>query len=345
MNGIILLDGPDAVGKTTLAHHIVNKIPDAEYMHLGKPNPGQAWSNHRDALLYAIAKMRQNKLVVIDRLWLSEAIYGAVYRDGSEYPYSARHIDRLMYRFGALRVVCAPPVDYVVQSHKKMIQEREEMYTEKMYEVARRYLDVWEGTEFVKVDEASYANQGYLEQLSINGGVADKIGWYKYDVTTDGTDMDNYVDYLKHHLSEIKRLMPVFYEDTDNMTGWCRRLSVMLVGDKSSKVDSHWPFLANSGSSLYLARMLHKLGADESRVCFVNANGPNGEKLLRQSRIGCGRVIAMGRAAEQALEKERVVYDARVRHPQHARRFTSKDDSYAEEMREAFAGFAGVKKV
>lgn len=343
MNGIILLEGADATGKTSLANHIVSQFPNAEYLHLGKPNTGNAWSDHKNALLLAISRVRQGKLMVIDRLWLSEAIYGAVYRDGSEYPFTARHLDRLMYRFGALRIICAPPVDYVVQSHKRMVQEREELYTDRMYEVAKRYLDVWEGVEFVK-DEAEYSGRGYLEQLSMKGGVADKIGWYKYDVTTDGTNMDHYVSYLKHQLSENLRLLPAFYEDTDNMTGWARRQAVVLVGDRSSSPESHWPFLANSGSSLYLAKMLHRLEADESRVCFVNANGPSGGMILRHGRLGCGRIIALGRAAEQALEREKIVYDARVRHPQHARRFTHNDASYEQELREAFNGFAGVRK-
>lgn len=343
MKGIILIDGPDAAGKTTLAKKICEKTETAEYVHLGKPNKGQAWAEHKAALVNAINSMKKGKLVVIDRHFLSEAVYGSVYREGSEYAYAARHVDRLLYRFGALRVICAPPVDYVLETHKKMIQEREEMYHDKMYEVAKKYIEIWDGLDFVK-DPEEYARKGYMETLAITGGVSDKIGWYKYDVTIDGKNMDSYVEFLKYELNSIKSLLPnEFFSDSENFTGWPRRHSVLLVGDQASGEDGAWPFMSNRGSSLYLAKILNNLQVDEARLCMMNINGPGGPIMLQTAKILCGRIIAMGRKAEQLLEQQKIFYHARVRHPQHARRFTTHDNTYEDELREAFAGHAGVK--
>lgn len=344
MKGIIIIDGPDAAGKTTLAKKICEKIPTAEYVHLGKPNKGFAWDEHKTALINAINTMKKGKLAVIDRHFLSEAVYGSVYREGSEYAYAARHVDRLLYRFGGIRVICAPPVDYVLETHKKMIEVREEMYHDKMYEVAKKYIEIWDGIDFVKEPE-EFAKKGYIETLAMTGGVSDKIGWYKYDVTIDGIDMDKYIDYLKHQLMIVQNLLPNdFFTDSENFTGWARRHSALLVGDKSSGEDSSWPFMSNKGSSLYLAKILNNLQVDESRLCMININGTGGPIMLQSAKILCGRIIALGRNAEQALEEQKIFYHGRVRHPQHARRFTTHDGSYEAELREAFGGFAGVAR-
>lgn len=335
--GIIVLDGPDAAGKTTLANHLCKQLKNAEYLHLSAPVKGQAWNEHRAALLGFIRTLRAGKIAVVDRHFLSEAVYGAVYRDGSEYPYAARHVDRLLYRFGAIRVLCIPPTEHVVKEHRRMMGVRAEMYDDRMDEISNMYRNLWTG----RPNPEKMPTTNYFDHLVLSGGVADRIGWVKYDVTVDGDDLNKYGEFLRAELIRTKELIPNFYEDSDNMTGWARKQSVLLVGDQCSN-DEHWPFLSNAGSSLYLAKILNQLGADEAKVCMVNANGPGGEKLLRVAQIACGRVIALGREAERKLELGRITYHAKVRHPQHAARFTQKDNSYADELRMAFGGMAGV---
>lgn len=345
MQGIIILDGADGAGKTTLAKRLCDKAgPEAIYVHLGKPVKGQAWAEHRAALLSAIKLERQGKLVIIDRHFMSEAFYGQVYRNGSEYPFSARHVDRLLYRFGALRIICAPVVDYVVQTHKELCQAREEMYQDRMGEIAQLYLDLWHGVEHNHINESGAAIKGYLDQLIATGGVSEKLGWMKYDVTTDGIHLDNFVDKTLVELYSLQKALPIFYENEDNLTGWARKQAVLLVGDRPSGNDGIWPFFANQGSSLYLAKILNELRADEARICMINANGPSGAEMVRQAKTACGRVVVMGKEAEKRLEQGRIHYDARVRHPQHASRFSTHDGSYVAELREAFAGMAGVKR-
>lgn len=332
--GIIILDGPDGSGKTTLARHLCATVKDAVYVHLSAPARGQAWQEHRAALLRIIAEYRQGRLVVVDRHFLSEAVYGAVYRGGSEYPFAARHVDRLLYRFGALRVVCCPPVEHVVQTHARLMKERGEMYADRMDKVAKLYLALWEGRPGSDV-------LNYLDHLIVAGGVNDQLGWAKYDVTMDGVDLPKTGERFLTELAQLAATVPCIYDTTDNLTGWARKQAVLLVGDRCSNSEE-WPFLSNAGSSLYLATVLNRLGADEARVCMINANGPGGEKLLRQKQVRCGRTVAMGREAERALELFRIPYHAKVRHPQHAARFSRNDNSYELELGAAMAGMAGV---
>lgn len=346
--GIIILDGPDGAGKTTLARAIMKQAEkigyEPIYKHLSKPI--DAWGEHRDALLEYINAAHSPSgrpvLIVADRHFISEAVYGHVYRQGSEYPYAARHVDRLLHRFGALRVVCAPPVDYVTSTHEKLKQTREEMYDKGMDLVARMYHDLWHGSSDASAD---YSPMGdYVQQLIFEGGVADKCGWYHYDVTTDGKDMPAYCDELLSELKAQTGLVSMFNDASmKNLTGWPRKQSVLLVGDKISDQDSLGvPFLSNSNSSLYLAKTLQKIHADESRVCMVNINDPLGEAAVRSAAHYCGRIVVMGRMAEQGMEIAKVKYDARVRHPQHASRFSHRDNTYAHELREAFSGMAGT---
>ena len=346
--GIIILDGPDGAGKTTLAEVISQRAAlrgyTPRYEHLSKPI--DAWAEHRDALLnyvdYAFNSPVKNCLVIADRHFMSEAIYGHVYRQGSEYPLAMRHVDRLLYRYGALRVVCAPPVEYVTATHERLKSERAEMYDSGMETIGRMYWDLWNGCDVSAVDLSPMGD--YIQQLIWDGGVADKLGWYHYDVTSDGNNMVAYADHLLDELQELTILTSPFLDGSKkNLTGWPRRQAVLLVGDRISD-DSGCgvPFMANHGSSLYLARTLQKIHADESRVCIVNVNDPDGIARVRDATRFCGRTIALGRAAEQGLEKAGLSYHARVRHPQHARRFTHHDNSYAQELRAAFNGMAGV---
>lgn len=343
MQGIIILDGADGTGKTTLAKKLCDKIANSSYVHLSKPHPGHAWDEHKIAIINAIKAYRSGKFVVIDRHFLSEAIYGKIYRNGSEYPFAARHVDRLLYRFGAMRVITTAPVNYVIETHKKLVAEREEMYTDRMGEIAQLYIDIWNGGDQSYIEASGAETKGYMEQLIASGGVGDKIGWTNYDVTTDGTRLDKYADKLLNEAQNLQRCVPIFYEEADNLTGWPRKQSIALVGDKVNTGDYDWPFLTNHGSSLYLAKTLNELRADESRICMLNINGPYGLEIMKQVKLACGRVIVLGKEAERRLEQAKISYDAKVRHPLHASRFTNSDNSYSNELRKAFAGFAGVK--
>ncbi len=356
--GIILLDGADACGKTTLAGAIAKRAAKLGatpvIRHLGKPDPGTCWEEHRTAILnYVSEAFSENKLVIADRHFLSESIYGCVYRTGSEYPFGARHVDRLLHRFRALRVICAPPVDIVVESHAKMKAVRFEEYDSGMDKVAQRYLDLWNGATSASTKSGPWDyrwRDDYIQSLTISGGVADRLGWYHYDFNTQGrgSDVDTYARYLLQELASEQDLIPQQLLDVNewHFTGFPSKSSVLLVGDRISDDNGiKIPFFANSGSSDYLVRTLHGIGADEARVVIVNINDPGGEETTRELAKMCGRTIVMGREAEKTMLKCGIHYDTQIRHPQHARRFTFHDDRYYYEMKMAFNGMAGADNV
>ena len=357
LRGIILIDGPDCSGKSTLAEHIkttAEKLGSkAVVRHLGKPEPGTCWGLHKAALCaYVKEAFTEDTLVIADRHFLSEAIYGVSYREGSEYPFAARHVDRLLHRFRALRVICAPSVEFVVETHAKMKKLRVEAYDTGMGAIAQRYLDLWHGA----LDASGNPNVGstwsykghqdYVQQLTADGGVADRNGWYHYNVETHGQALTSYVKALLDELESEQELIQPGLLDLDHwrFTGFPSQQSVLLVGDKIKSANlTHTPFLSNSNSSEYLASVLHKLHADESRVVVANINDEHGpETVNRLSRL-CGRTIALGREAEKTLQLTGIRYHAKVRHPQHARRFSRYDQTYEQELRVAFAGMADVK--
>lgn len=358
IRGVILLDGADCTGKTTLAGNIAKRATDLGAQpiicHLGKPAPGTCWEEHKTALCdYLDKAFRLDMLVIADRHFLSEAVYGCSYRTGSEYPYAARHVDRLLHRFRALRVICAPPVGFVVENHAKMKQVRREEYDSGMDIVAQRYLDLWHGAKSGHVTHGTSthlwhynSHEDYIQQLTRAGGVADKLGWYHYDVTTQGENNSQYyVDYLLDELQTEQEVISEYLlaPDLRRFTGYPTPQSVLLVGDRiKSENPLHVPFLSNSNSSVYLAETLHKLHADESRVVIANVHDKGGTETIKDLNAYCGRTIVMGREAEKTLLNMRLSFDARVRHPQHARRFSHNDDSYEREMRIAFHGMAGV---
>lgn len=349
IRGIILLDGPDCAGKTTLANKIKDQAEKlgatAEVHHLGKPAVGTCWHEHSSALIrYVGDAYGHDKLIIADRHFLSEAIYGCVYRDGSEYPFAARHVDRLFNRLRVPRVICAPPVDAVVEKHAEMKKIRFEEYDSGMDKVAKRYLDLWHGAETGEVNDSHWPynhDTDYIQQLTLCGGVADRLGWYHYDWTKH--DTDTYARYILHELITEQELVP---EEMLNVwdfkfTGFPDKNSVLLVGDKlSPRATWDIPFYANDGCSLYLAKTLQQLSADESRIVMANINDPNGLQTVRALMEMCGRVVVLGREAEKTMLLAGLRFNAKVRHPQHARRFSHNTDAYHGELWSALDGWA-----
>jgi thymidylate kinase len=352
LRGLIILDGADCVGKTTLANKIAERAQsigaDPVIRHQGKPVEGTCWQVHSDALLeYLQEAFNEEKLVIGDRHFLSEAIYGSVYRTGSEYPYAVRHIDRLLHRFRALRVICAPPIEDVVKMHAEMKKIRFEEYDSGMDKVGQRYKDLWSGAHSGTSSETTNwvydERRDYIEQLTMTGGVSDKNGWYHYDYTK--TDTDTYARFLLHELETEQALIPDDLLDMNDwkFTGFPSKQSVLLVGDKVLKEGaSTIPFYDNQDASGYLAHTLQKIRADESRVVIANVNDYDGVYTVRALSQMCGRVIVMGRHAEKTMLTAGLDYDARIRDPQDAMQFSFHDDTYAHEMLIAMKGMAGI---
>ena len=353
MRGIIMLDGPDGSGKSTLAEELASQVESvggsAKICHSVPKEASDCWSVHSQELLdhCLSAFSGEGGVIILDRFFATEAIYGDVYRGMSAYPATARSLDRLLYRFRAIRVLCAPPSQYVEETHRRLCSERHEEFLTSMDVVAQRYLDLWAGAEACEVGQfkQQYMHTEYTQQLCLLGGVRDRRGWYRYDVSVEGNQVDRVASALLEQLqTELATAAPLDLDLGRHFTG-NSAAEALLVGDRlGGPNDLSVPFYANDGSSLYLMQTLQELATDESKLCIANVNDPGGVATVRWLAAG-KRVIALGREAEKTLAAHGIPYDTTVRHPQHARRFTSRDDSYAAELRQAFDGLAGVTKV
>ena len=122
---IIILDGPDGTGKTTLAERMCTEL-NAEYLHLTYRWKERIFDYHTAAIRYAARKRRP---IVIDRWWPSEAVYSKAFRGGSDWPLQGRMCDRVAKKFGVIYVYCLPDdVQSAVANHAELKQQREEMY-------------------------------------------------------------------------------------------------------------------------------------------------------------------------------------------------------------------------
>jgi len=342
--GLIYLDGPDGAGKTTLAKYFVEKH-DAHYVHLTRPPQGEAWAVHSSALCDCLRRSVY-QLVVLDRNFLSHCIYNRLYHSGAEYPYAARHLDRLLYRYRALRVLCIAPVEYIKSTHKRMVEERSEMYTTGMGKVAQAYLDLWSGDKGLMPHDV--LSLDYTELLTAQGGVSLLDDWHQYNVqeVIEGeTTLAEQADILLQHLgARFTRdndpdLRKICLSESYNLTGCPTKFSVCLVGDQLSVAPptESYPFLYDDNSSQFLARTLHQVGADETKICIVNSDGfrsPSDEVLFNYAVRNAHRVIALGELASKRLDKCRILHTM-VRHPQAARQFSYHDDGYMHELRAA----------
>lgn len=337
VKGIIILEGADGTGKTTLAKALVEKYGGI-YIH--NRYHKEIWPFFMASMRWAIRES-QRRLVVIDRHWISECIYARVYRGGSKHSWDVRAFYRVLRRYGALYVICAPPVDAVVENHRKLKGNRKEMYDD-VTEVAHRYYKLWFG------GMTPPENEDYAEQLSVAGVVGQDWCHYDYTEATDDVSFKREICYVMESLDIIRH-----WNITENdfftfpypldIAGNLNKARAILVADKPGGNRPNWPFCCPVGSSSYLNKTLHQLRVHEGHIAIINANGEHGHVLMKALRqIDHAPVITLGGAAARACDNHGVVYRDSISHPQFARRFHFHGDGYALALKRALdtVGFA-----
>lgn len=107
--GIIILEGADCSGKSTLAKAIVGSVVDdggdALYLH-GRPWVGTVRREHVRMMIQARDAAHHGSIVVMDHFWVAEQLYGAEYRGGAAY--DPTMIDQVMRDLCAQLVMCVP---------------------------------------------------------------------------------------------------------------------------------------------------------------------------------------------------------------------------------------------
>lgn len=263
MGKIIILEGPDGAGKTTIAGKLKKRDPTAKYVHTGPP------TRSNENLLVTYAQVLYDALcrkenTIIDRLHIGESIYGPIYRGRDLLGQEGQAVLRgIITQYGIIEVLCMPPLGTAKQNFKKN----------------------HEGSpESLRLYELVY--QRYQNSVLVSGGF-----FYNYCLDSEEGGLDSIA---KSWLTPRSQIIAA----TGSLTP-----EFLLIGDVANSKTLDLPFMSLSGSSHFLYTSLKQAGYDYSKLAFVNANRISGEEnpihVIHES-LGSPEVICLGRTAQNA---------------------------------------------
>ena len=288
---LIILEGPDGSGKSTLAP-ILAQLYNGRVIHHGtyKDLDGPALARtYVDSLMPALV---EGQTIILDRCWLSEPIYGKVFRAGADRlgPVVTAMLNRLAMRAGATLIRCDPGWDAAAASY----QQRRQLELLKDLKQLRQVYD------------------GYRTMRT-------PLDWVIYDYTQPV--MGN------QRISNLRELStPHPYRAIRTAGRW--GAPAVLVGEAFGelKPDDHgyrWPFASFSaqGCSHWLTQHLLDGEVSERQLLWVNADQ---DLQWLPSYRWANRLepylVALGEKAAKALLKLNLPFH-HINHPQYHRRF------------------------
>lgn len=172
---IICVEGADNSGKTTLCKHLVNQH-GARYMHARVWKEMVRW--HSGIMRYAIKLHERGELVVLDRHWISEFIYGPVFRHKPAYGNAlAQDFDELILMRGCY-VLCIPSdLQGQLARHRQRVEKGKEMF-QQIERVVQYYADLAKGN-------VAHPGPTYLDELIRFGDFITRGGAVVYDIDRD----------------------------------------------------------------------------------------------------------------------------------------------------------------
>jgi thymidylate kinase len=328
MTGIIILEGSDATGKSTLQDHFV-KHYGAYPIHLTYPAPNglTMWEYQTREMMHAIS-MSATRLVVVDRHWISEKLYAKVFRGGSPWPQMGRMMHRVWMKHSTVYVLCLPAsIELGVKRHNENLDEKHPYPDDKFKELLQAYLDF----------AASVTYSPFYQQ---------------YRIEIEGQHMDFFAAQVLDKMCQLQaaQYAPANNIAEQNILGHLATASALIVGEQSNPKEFHrifecyYPFYEHGNSSLYLTEILDSLGVIEENVMWTNAlqlgfiASPHMYPLYTK---GVRRIITLGKKAEVIVDlmsgiQVKDVYH--LPHPQYAKRFGVED--YDQRLKEALANVA-----
>lgn len=261
---LIILEGPDGAGKTTLAEQL-RTVYDLGYHHEGPP------PNGANPLWYyggVLNSFRGNRMVM-DRLALGERVYGPIYRNRDGVGEAGwRLFTRLVRAAGAVQVLCLPPPEAALKTWQHA--KRDELY--------RQHGD----EKFM----ATYTRYGFL------GHTQDFI----YDYTREG-EFERLRDWLER--TPTLANLPLGMVGHPN----ARYLLVgdQVGGVETGTHGIDLPFFTTKGSAAYLTETLDLAGFKEEELAFINSRKASGHRNLIPR---FPRTFALGKEAQHACRTQ-----------------------------------------
>lgn len=330
VRGIIIIEGADAAGKTTLAKYLVEKH-GARYIHLGIHK--DIWTWQLAALRLAV-KWSKKELVVVDRHWISEQIYGTVFRGGPAF--DARCFDRVWMRYAALTILCVPKDGKKHEAHFQSMRKARPEKFKSMKEVARYYRQLAYGNP--KFKNAYGDRATYVDQLIRSSRIRNRRDFLLYDWNAWFGGPDGFMEHIA--LPTLKHLQFSVGDSEDhNLIGNFHEARYLFVGEAlSPKAGTPWPFVWKStdlSAASWLNNTLRELDFDETRGLWTNALPDDRWLRFILLHMPFLKVVAFGRKALERVED----WPGDVRylnHPQWYRRFHHKQPGlFTKHLREA----------
>lgn len=284
---LIILEGPDGAGKTTLAAELTKRY-HAEIINHG-PYLGEDRIFHRYAGSLMAAFGRAPQDTIFDRSWISEPIYGNVMRDGvNRIGTQAHMLERAAMGLNAVVILCLPPWKECKQTFAKRALSE---YPRREEQLQR----IWEA--YRKISTA--------------------IPLLVWDYTRDATPI------LMAHIAMLR----VKNANLGPGVGLWRPGRVSLVvGERQNTnpepVPAPWVFVGDEGCSPWLADRLEEFSICENELYWVNALRPDGstQDMSFVKALQPIRTVAMGKVATGVLADQNVPAIS-IEHPQSWKRF------------------------
>ena len=291
---ITIFEGPDGSGKSTAAAAYA-AMTQARLVHCGPfPAVGQDYLGrfYVEAMLPALLGYQA---VVLDRSWLSEPIYGAVFREGEDRLGVAgrRMLERVALRGGAVVVRCDPGLVTIEETYRA--RQTKELLNGKVHGLAQ------------------------LRAVAHH---------YLADLTTDLPTLHySYKDEELGDLAErIDRSRSPRHYLVMASAGQMEAKTILVGQDfgpaKATDSFYQWPFVSFSkaGCSRWLTEQLEEWGVPETELFWVNADQLSEMPKWFHEMASQRRVIALGVEAAATLEKHGISYRV-INHPQAWKRF------------------------
>lgn len=318
---ILVVEGVDHAGKTTLAHAVMNEFvhgpvlggflgKEVSRLHKGPPDESRhiLQEYEGDLLHYPAHELTSLRhLYVLDRWHLGEALYGPLLRGGSRLTKAQLlHVELLLASLGAVKVVVTSDAESLMQRH------------------------------MASPDGVITLSQAHFLQLDYLHLIRELSDWDIIDSST-GTDPDARALLIQ---MVIRTSMVMHLPCYSSYIGPVQP-AALLVGDCPGGSPPEWARAfepMKPGCSSHLISSLHNEGV-LSRTGFVNQEGTDLTGLWYA--LGAPNVIALGQVAAAAIGQSGIRPSQRfqVHHPQYVRRFETRTwDNYVHNIKELVNG-------
>ncbi|MFA5377443.1 MAG: hypothetical protein WC455_16950 [Dehalococcoidia bacterium] len=287
--GIMIIEGPDCTGKTTLCNELRRICPDALYIHATYP-----YENTADVRVYHLGLLRrammagERRLVLLDRLWPSELVYGAVHRGGPQHLGYEMSLDRLVRKVAGIYVFAlhGPREGYLAFAARCRREGRQEFYPTQ----AGAVYDAYAGLERQLREAGRNDVLRYLFAGQPEGYVAHMAGAFlKYLADNRGA-----------------QLQPALAYRFQNLAGHAGAARLLIIGDRPNVPAGveRWPFVGFGGCTSYMTRALAEAQVADHLVAWTNAREPGWELAAEHFTARKLPIVFMGQHAWAAADKK-----------------------------------------